>query len=186
MPKRGSWGDRMRIIVPVLYKRVTCATCVHYCHEDHSCMVKPVIPRIDWFDCWKKCKQFELLPGYYDDAHKMQVIKIKGNAFFDKSKQVKDSNTSGTSVKLNLLDEYTSIQQPQKAEETRIKSFSEQFVYFAKINHGIEFVEISIPDLPRLQNVRCLIDNGKKIIVMTMPKIKQKKISKSANLKKVF
>ena len=116
----------------------------------------------------------------------MQVIKIKGNAFFDKSKQVKDSNTSGTSVKLNLLDEYTSIQQPQKAEETRIKSFSEQFVYFAKINHGIEFVEISIPDLPRLQNVRCLIDNGKKIIVMTMPKIKQKKISKSANLKKVF
>lgn len=35
--KQGVWGDHMRIITPILYKRVTCATCVNYCKGDVEC-----------------------------------------------------------------------------------------------------------------------------------------------------
>ena len=89
MAKQGVWGDRNRIIIPVQYKRVTCATCEHYCQEDHSCLVSPIIPRINGYDYWKYCKQFDLSRDYHDLQHKEQVIRVKGSSFFAK-KQPED------------------------------------------------------------------------------------------------
>ena len=65
MAKQGVWGGNSKIITPIQYKRVTCATCMNYCREDHSCLVSSIIPKINGYDYWKTCKLFRMLEFLY-------------------------------------------------------------------------------------------------------------------------
>lgn len=175
MAKRGVWGERMTIIIPILYKRVSCATCVHYCHEDHSCMASPIIPKINGFDYWKKCKKFELSQDYLDEAHKEQVIRVKGDCFFKQNRMTIEQEENNQRIE----DEFiipVSKQVTNLSPDTKQKTFSERFIVAAKNKHGLTFEEILMPEFPGLSGAKCYINLYEKLIVMTMPKIKSKKV----------
>lgn len=175
MAKRGVWGDRMAIITPVLYKRVTCATCAHYSHEDHSCMVSPIIPRIDGFDYWKKCKEFNLSPEYFDELHKDQVKKVKGNHFFDRIKKNIFPIETSSEANEKIIKTETVDLLIEKKNDNKPKTFSDRFVAVAKEKYQIELTPIAMPVLPGLSSNKCYVNPSEKLLVITMPKIKQKK-----------
>lgn len=175
MAKQGVWGDRMRIVVPILYKRVSCATCLHYCHEDHSCVATPKIPKIDGYDCWRTCKKFDLALEYYDDLHKDQVIKIKGIQFFSKKETVDIENNE-----LSYLQYETSPDENNKelendevqSKEVYKKSFFDQFIHFARVHHNILFHEINLPIEVNGKNAKCIINPKEKVIAIVISQIK--------------
>ena len=75
--KPGNWGNSFIIITPILYKRVSCATCRHFSNEDGGCNKTAIFPPEYKYQYWKKCKEFELSPEYCDYAHREQVRKVK-------------------------------------------------------------------------------------------------------------
>lgn len=176
MPKRGSWGDRMEIITPILYKRVTCATCINYCHEDLSCLVSPIVPAIDGFDYWKKCKRFTLSPEYCDDKHKAQVKREKGEMFFLQQMEKTDVNKGRQYLEREDLCVNENIncgKIPKNVPEVS-KTFADRFITSAWNNHKIEFQEIAIPVVEGVANSKCFVNNYEKMIAMTMPKVKNR------------
>lgn len=131
MAVRGNWGDHMVIHVPVLYKRVSCATCKHYCHDDHSCLISPIVPRIDGFDSWKKCKKFLLAHKYFDDSHKKQVMRVKGKGFLEEIQVIEEKELVKTVVEKNRDATINVIEEePPKYVRTVPKTFSDKFLFF--------------------------------------------------------
>ena len=176
MAKQGVCGDRNRIIIPVQYKRVTCATCEHYCQEDHSCLVSPIIPRINGYDYWKYCKQFDLSRDYHDLQHKEQVIRVKGSSFFAK-KQPEDQ------IKSN---EFELDQTQRKPEEQSYEAepyippnlidpptgFCEKVIYSLWKNHNIEVRKVPLGGLPSSSKGECFVNAKEKLIIIVVSKIK--------------
>lgn len=174
MAKQGVWGERTAIITPILYKRVTCATCTHYSHEDHSCLISPVVPRIDGFDFWKHCKDFKLSLEYYDDNHKRQVIREKGENFF-KGEIKKEVDICSENGDLSQNRNAEKEQENRKSinSSKSLKNFSDRFIYSVRENHGIAFSEIDMPEFPGFSNTtKCFVNNHDKIIVITLSHIK--------------
>ena len=175
MAKQGVWGDRMRIVVPVLYKRVSCATCLHYCHEDHSCVATPKIPKIDGYDCWRSCKKFDLALEYYDELHKEQVIRIKGNQFFDKKAEINIKNDELSCLQCEIsLDENNKKLENDEVQSKEVfkKAFYEQFIYFVRIHHNILFEEIILPIELNGKRAKCIINPQVKVIAIVISQIK--------------
>ena len=174
MAVRGNWGDRMVIHIPVLYKRVSCATCKYYCHEDHSCLVTPIVPRIDGYDNWKTCKKFLLAREYIDDSHKKQVMRIKGDGFFEEI-QVIDKK------EINRITNCVIEEAPPDYVHKEPKTFADKFLAYAWMNNGIDFKEIPFPGYSEVDGSRCYVSARRKIVVMTISKIKRQKVKHHIN-----
>lgn len=165
MPARGNWGDRMLIITPVLYKNVTCATCNHYCHEDCSCLVSTIIPCIDGYDYWKKCRSFDLSQEYCDEQHKKQVMAIKGHNFFKQREEKKDNLLTTIDRVANQLEDDNSF----KVMGDIPTNFAEKFVYSMRKNHSTELAEISVSLIEIDKHVRCFVNSNAKLVAITLP-----------------
>lgn len=161
MPKRGDWGDRMRIITPVLYKRVTCATCIHYCREDCSCVATPILPQIDGYDHWKICKQFELAPAFQDEKHIQQVIYERGK--LKKEHSAHQDQNGNKRLNTAIVDGTVPITIPTEA-----KTVIEKFISAAWYQYGLEFCKLNKPNQQRKREFSCFLNKKKKKIAIVV------------------
>ncbi len=173
MAKQGVWGERNKIFTPILYKRVTCATCKYYSREDYSCLVSPIIPKINGYDYWKQCKQFELDDEYNDLQHRQQVTNIKGASFFSAKSSTSIPNAQLVKEKLTAPQ---TVNQEVIFSSPGIKTISKQFIekvlVSLKEHHGIEVQQMSLDGLPSLGAGTFYINSGKKLLVVIIPELK--------------
>ena len=56
--KRGNWGDWATIEHTPRSEKRCCGGCIHYCYEDDSCKVRPIVVYEVGSDFWKTCPQY--------------------------------------------------------------------------------------------------------------------------------
>lgn len=107
--KPGNWGNSYIIITPILYKRVSCATCIYFSLEDGGCNKTAIYPPEYKYQYWKKCKEFDLDPEYMDFNHKNQVKRVKGETFFSSVKECKKKKVISNRIN-HTIDKNESVQ----------------------------------------------------------------------------
>ena len=72
-------------------------------------------------------------------------------------------------------------EEPPAYIKKEAKTFSDKFLSCAWRNHGIDFKEIPVPSSAEIENTKCYVSMRRKIVVMTMSKIKLQKVKHHIN-----
>lgn len=120
--KRGNWGDWATIEHTPRSEKRCCGGCIHYCYEDDSCKVRPIVVYEVGADFWKTCPQYcynidAVLKSPYipqhppaDDSSKKQ-IRYKPNPAITLGMDVIDENNRvGKITRLSYTDNLVHVQ----------------------------------------------------------------------------
>lgn len=124
--KRGNWGDWATIEHTPRSEKRCCGGCIHYCYEDDSCKVRPIVVYEVGADFWRTCPKYRynidaVLKSPYipqhppaDDSSKKQ-IRYKPNPAITLGMDVIDENNRvGKITRLSYENKQVDVQYPSR------------------------------------------------------------------------
>lgn len=78
--KRGNWGDWATIEHTPRSEKRCCGGCIHYCYEDDSCKVRPIVVYEVGSDFWRTCPQYCAKCNYIVKAQYIRYLSEYANS----------------------------------------------------------------------------------------------------------